>query len=99
MVLRDLLPRVRRIRRDGDPAAGVVTAIRDGARHRTLTLAVKLPAGQATTVRRPVATADLGDLRLELGVTLPVRYDRTRPTQVELDLDALRMRASRTSSV
>ena len=95
MALRDLRPRVRRIRRDGDPAVGVVAAVEGGTgRHLTLTLAVKLPGGDETTIRRAVAAADVGDRVVEPGVTLPVRYDRAHPERVEVDLDALRRRAS-----
>lgn len=88
MLPRHLHPRVRRIRREGDPAVGSVIAVesrRGGG--AVLTLTVALPGGAETTVDR-VVDAD----GIAVGDRVPMRYDRHRPERVEVDVQALKAR-------
>lgn len=91
MLPRHLRPRVRRIRRDGDPAIGHVLAAaprRGGG--VVLTLRVELPRGTGVTIDRPVAGQDLPAGAPAVGDRVPVRYDRRSPELVEIDVAVLR---------
>jgi hypothetical protein len=97
-VLLRLLPKYRRLMREGATAHAVVLSTRPwgwvtGSVHpnNRLTLRVHFDDGSTTTVDRVERTRNLG-MDNEVGGTLPMRYDPADRSSVEIDCAALRKR-------
>ncbi|WP_432829131.1 hypothetical protein [Dactylosporangium sp. CA-092794] len=91
-----LLPRYRRLMRDGARAKAVVVESRAWygsagpvALNARLRLEVRFPDGAGATVSRVVRYRDLGDQDV-VGSILPMRYEPGDRSYVEVDLPELR---------
>ncbi len=95
---RNLRPTVRRIQQTGEPATGVVTAVRSwpagtiGISRCTVTVQARLPDGYTTTFKRYTDSHEFDGVEVSPGDRLPLRYDPRNHDRIEIDYQTFRAR-------
>jgi hypothetical protein len=100
MLWKQLNPRYRKLLRSGQQGEAVVVQAKEdrgggsnvgpGIYGWDVTIRVKLPNGETADHERYVEATTLPDAMIGPGTKLPIRFDPSNPSRVEIDTGALR---------